>query len=63
MFDKSTMTSSELAYQFANNQFDLVTGITIPQEGIYQGTANHDLNAGLYDVVFEDSEVIVVNFE
>lgn len=63
MFEKSTMTSGQIAYQFDNNEFDLVDGITIPQEGIYQGTSDQDLTAGIYNVVYEDSEVIVVNFE
>lgn len=63
MFEKSTMTNGQISYQFNNNEFDLVDGITIPQEGIYQGTSDHDLSAGIYEVVYEDSEVIVVNFE
>lgn len=63
MFEKATMGQGDLDYHFDNNQFDLVTGITIGQAGIYQGTADHVLNPGIYDVVYEDSEVIVVNFK
>ena len=63
MFEKATMTSSQIDVQFEGGVFELNEAITVPHEGIYEGNTDQDLVPGTYDVIFEDSEVLVVNFE